>query len=228
VLSAAALALACPVSLTPQSISTFSLLRLLFVSFPFLSLLTQSIIPSPSLRLFPTPLTPSLPHRRSRRLRRRVSPTAAVVLPPEALGSASLLLGGGGVPGCWARARIWSCAGLREVLLVAPDTAGSRGRRPRLAVIRPDSAGRLDLGAGTSEFFSSSLPRRLAGGPLGAGERGRRRSSGADLVLSPPTAASAWPRPAPTGPPLRRRQIFAFLCLDNAHLQFGKPRTQNG
>ena len=101
----------------------------------------------------PVPLTPSLPHRRSRRLRRRVSPTAAVVLPPEALGSASLLLDGGSVPGCWARARIWSCAGLREVLLVAPDTAGSRGRRPRPAVIRPDSAGRLDLGAGTSEFF---------------------------------------------------------------------------
>jgi len=153
---------------------------------------------------------------------------AAVVLPREALGSASLLLDGGSVPGCWARARIWSCAGLREVLLVAPDTAGSRGRRPRLAVIRPDSAGRLDLGAGTSEFFSSSLPRRLAGGPLGAGERGRRRSSGADLVLSPPTVASAWPRPAPTGPPLRRRQRFAFLLLDDAHLQFGELRTQNG
>ena len=69
---------------------------------------------------------------------------------------------------------------------------------------------------------------RLDAVPVGRASRWtspRRLLTAAAPHSGPPGRAS--PRPAPTGPPLRRRQIFAFLFLDDAHLQFGKPRTQN-
>jgi hypothetical protein len=93
------------------------------LTLPIQSLFPQSIIPSPFASLIP-PLT-SLPHRR---LRRRVH---GGVLPREALGSDSLLLGGG-VAGWWARARTWCWAPrallVRDTRPMRQDrAAGARG-----------------------------------------------------------------------------------------------------
>lgn len=119
-----------PLSLTPQPISLYFLSPLSSLCIPFLSLLTQIhySFPFASLIPHPTPLTPlslpPLPHRRSRRLRRRVRslPRRQASFPGTC--SAPLLLGGGGgvlprlLLGSLARARAPApCAGLREVLL---------------------------------------------------------------------------------------------------------------
>ncbi|XP_066373914.1 lysine-rich arabinogalactan protein 19-like [Miscanthus floridulus] len=68
--------------------------------------------------------------------------------------------------------------------------------------------------------------------PLPTSPRYPQPRAEADLAAPAPLRSgspprSAWPRPAPTGPPLRR-QRFASVSLDDVDLRFGKPRIQNG
>lgn len=131
--------------------TTFSLLCL-----PFLSL-TQSIIPSPSFRLFPTS---TRPHRHSRRRR------TALSFP----GRRSTRLGS-----AHARRRCPWLLGLRAHLIPCwasrgaprarhtPDAAESRGRRPRPGVIRWGGWVAVLPRAGTSDFFILLFPSGSGG-----------------------------------------------------------------
>jgi hypothetical protein len=190
-------------SLDAAALPALSLSRRRHILSPLLWLpaLTQSIIPSPSLRLFPTPppLT-SLPFPPP-------PPPAAAAAPAAA---SSLARGGGIRSGCYAARRLSFVSPARAGggLLGrrrsgglcygapraggAPDAAGSRGRRPGPGVIRRDSAG--DAG---SRCFLGGGARGISGGGSAAPRRerraGRRSSERAVKVIR---SRSGFPREA--------------------------------
>jgi hypothetical protein len=138
-----------------------------------------SIIPSPSLRSFPTPPLPTPPP---------LTPAASRSLAGE---RESLLLLDDAVPlpGCCVG---WG--GLLDAAVPLPptrnahDAAGSRGRPPEPGLIRPDSSEGLDLGVCSAEgggIFGGDSVVFLGGRGGSRGVRGRRGrgSSEADLVL---------------------------------------------
>ncbi|KAG2634658.1 hypothetical protein PVAP13_2NG175112 [Panicum virgatum] len=159
--------------------TTFSLLPLCGACPPAL---TQSIIPSLSLRLFPTPSSAPSPRSRSHHHHPQPPPPPPLPRPGPGRGAGSAAarrgaLGRGGWSYLCVRVRgrrgRW-CHGAPRAGH-APDAAGSRARRPGPAVIRPDSAGRLGSRRCLGVGFPAPIRRPLGGsaGRVGARRRGR-------------------------------------------------------